>query len=80
MKALRYFRWEANAVVIAVVCALFVGVAVRKVSAVREDQREAQVWCAQAARVLIARKPVLAHTVRLADSCLYLRRLEGSEP
>jgi len=44
------------------------------------ERRALQADCAAAARILVTHKPVLAKTVRLADACADLRRLQGTEP
>ena len=79
MRALRYFRWEVNAVIIAGICALVVVWQVRTAGARYEDHKFVQDQCALAVDVLVRQRPVLDRTMRLADPCDTLRRMRGAE-
>mgnify|MGYP001558906136 FL=1 len=79
-QALPYFRPGVNAILIGVGLAVFIGANVWLITDRHHARRIAQAACAAQARAEVARKPILATTVRLADECLTLRRGRGEAP
>lgn len=80
MQPLRFFRPGVNVALFLALATVMVAGNLYLITQVHEARRVAQAACAAQARAEIARKPILVHTVRLADDCQTLRRMRGDLP
>jgi hypothetical protein len=79
----RWFRYFLPGVTTALVCLLalaWVGTMLYLVHVRHQARAEAQEACGALARATLRRQPWKENTVRLADACLFARRLRGDEP
>lgn len=74
------FTPGVNAALIGGALAVLVGSNLWLIAERHAARRVAQAACREQQRAEIQRKPVLVHTVRLADECATVRRMRGEGP